>query len=322
MGHLRRATLLANALAKRYHIVFVMKDYPDGVSFIKELGYAIETIPDSDDGWEALIEPCRKHSPAKVIFDLYTNPYADFFGYARKENIRTIVFDVIGKCKGAPDILINDSLVEKFTTYPHLSSTTKRYLGPQYFLMDNPPARLPLKKSIRQVMITMGGSDPASLTVKIVRAVLEDRSPAQYRLNVVLGPLFNERDDILRMASSTEQRISVYHAPKNFLNLLNEQDIVICSAGRTVYECAYLGKPMILVPSIDHELSTAMEYESLTGCTNIGLWKEADGSPLHLLKALDKYEKSFTLRKSIHDAGRQLVNGEALHTICSIIETS
>jgi len=316
MGHIKRSLLLADKLSHTYKIVFIMKKYSDGVKFVTQKGFEVETIDIDDNNDASLIKFSDKYSPAKVIFDLYSNPYTTFFDYARKKQIQTIVFDILGKCCGSPDILINDSFIKEFTNYSQLSDKTKMYLGPSYFIMDNPPSIIPLKDSVRNVMITMGGSDPAGLTVKILKVMM---NTVNYHTHVVLGPAFTEHKSIYNIAKNREF-IKIYENPLNFLELLSSQDVVISAAGRTLCECAYLGRPVIVVPSIEHEAKISLEYARLTGSFDIGLWNE-EVSPNKVISALNKYANSYTLREYVFNYSMGLIDGLALERIMTLLGT-
>lgn len=316
MGHIKRSLLLANVLLDNYKVVFAMKNYQDGIDFVKKSGLEVEVIDADDDSDSSLINISEKHNPTKIIFDLYATPYTYFFEYARIRKIQTIVFDIIGKCAGVPDILINDSFVKEFTSYPHLISKTKIYLGPDYFLMDKPSEVVPINDVVNNVMITMGGSDPAGLTLKMLQGLL--RNTLNYTLHVVLGPAFIGHREIYALVASNNS-IKIYEDPVDFLKLLSCQDVVICAAGRTLYECAYFGRPVIVVPSIEHEAVISAEYARLTGSFNIGLWDESL-SPIKLIKGLNKYNEDYSIRKAVYESSRALVDGHAMERIKALLE--
>jgi len=315
MGHVRRSLLLAKALAHKYNFIFVMKNHVDGVSFVKKQGYRVREISINDDSDETLINLCEELAPEKIIFDLFQNPYEAVFNYARKKKIHTIVFDILGKSKEPSDILINDSFVPAFVLYPFLSKKTKLFYGPKYFILGKAPKIQPVRKAMKDVMLTMGGADPAGLTVKILNVLLENA--LNYRLHVVLGPAFREPQKILNLVAGRKQVI-VYQNPKGFLSHLSHQDLVISAAGRTLYECAYFGRPVVVVPSIEHEAIVSSEFGMCTGNLDIGLWDETS-SPAKIKAALDRYNNAPSIRRTIFKTSRCLVDGLGLKRVLHVI---
>ncbi len=316
MGHIKRSLLLSSLLAEEYRIVYIMRNYQDGVAYVRKQRIEVETIDIDDDRDDLLIQLSEKYAPAKIIFDLRITPYIDIFDYARVNNIQTVVFDIIGKCAGSPDILINDSFVEEFTKYPHLNIQTKLALGPEYFLLEKQPDITPIKSTVQDLMITMGGSDPADLTVKVLSALMKQN--IEYNINIVLGPSFTEHKKICGLVNN-KSNIKIHQNPANFLELLSRQDIVVTAAGRTLYECAYLGRPVVIVPSIEHEAVTSAAYSRLTGSLNIGLWDETT-SPIKIHNALSAYIDNYNLRASVFSTSRSLVDGQAVKRILPLLE--
>jgi spore coat polysaccharide biosynthesis predicted glycosyltransferase SpsG len=200
--------------------------------------------------------------------------------------------------------------------YPHLLRQAKIYLGPEYFLMAELPEVMPIRQKVYDVMITMGGSDPAGLTKRVLRTTTQN--PPSYTINVVLGPFFAEHKQIYEFAGSCGL-VKIYENPDNFLELLSRQDIVISAAGRTLYECAYLGRPVIVVPSIEHESIISAEFARITGSFDVGLWDELM-SPAKINNALNTYILNPSLRQSVFDSSRELVDGHAMERVLSLFE--
>jgi len=315
-GHINRCLLVARALPDDCNPVFLMKNYPEGVNFVKSKGIMLETIELGDDQDETVINLCEEYKPNKIIVDLFVDPYRFLYEYARKNKISTIVFDVSGKHFSVPDILINDSLVKEFTAYPHLDLGTRKYIGPDYFIMGNAPRVIPIDDQVKEIMVTIGGSDPAGITMKVIQVLTRGRA-LPYKVNVVLGPFFTEYKEICNLIGDNRGFI-IHYNPKNFLELLSRQDIVITSAGRTLYESAYLGRPVVIVPSIEHEAKVAEEYAARTGAFNIGMFNDFASSD-KIIDALAIYLRESGLRRSVFKSSRALVDGRGLERVMDIV---
>jgi spore coat polysaccharide biosynthesis predicted glycosyltransferase SpsG len=317
MGHVQRCLALSELLADQYEMTYVMQDYPDGVEQVRRAGYPVEVIDVGSDNDRQLIDLYRKYRPSKIIFDLKQNAYNEIFDYVRSQGSQAVAFDITGDCSGSPDLIINDSFVPAFTHYSQVNGQTRLALGPKYFLMTQKPEVSPLRERAENVMITMGGSDPAGLTQKILPALIHHS--ALCRFNVVLGPAFTGADAIEALCQN-EDRIRLFKNPQDFLTMLSRQDIVITAAGRTLYECAYLRRPVITVPTIEHEALTSAEYARLTGSIDIGPWNEAD-SPVQLARALDIYLNSYEKRESVFNASGSVVDGSGAERILDLLKS-
>jgi len=316
MGHLKRALIIVEKLHEDYDILFVMKNYPEGISYIKQKGWNICIIDPNDESDETIIELCEQYKPNKVIFDLNSNNYVHFFKYARSKKIQTIVFDITGMCSGAPDIIINDSFVPQLIQYPNIDRKTKIYTGPKYFILDNPPEFVPIRQNVEDILITFGGSDPADLTLKFLEHLLPHFKNCT--INIILGPAYSKHNKIKEMISNNPF-VHLYINPPNFLWLLSTMDVVITAAGRTLYECAYLGRPTIIIPSIEHEAETSNEFSKRTGSFNINIWNN-DSSPEKIKNALNVYYQDYKFRSDVSVKSRRLIDGNGLFRVLKLIE--
>ena len=68
-----------NSRIHNYKVVFAMKNYQDGIDFVKKSGLEVEVIDADDDSDSSLINISEKHNPTKIIFDLYSTPHTYFF---------------------------------------------------------------------------------------------------------------------------------------------------------------------------------------------------------------------------------------------------
>lgn len=316
LGHLMRSLIIAKQLLSKYCVSYVMKDYPDGIQLVRDLGIEVFTIATGDDSDETIITLAEKIKPAVLIFDLRINPYTRLYDWARENSVRSVVFEITPTCQGAPDVLINESFVKEFTHYTFTHPITQYATGPQYFFLESLPAIVPLRQEVSSIMVTMGGSDPAGLTEKIVSTLL-DWKYFLYTIRVVLGPAFVNISSIER-PSAKDSRIQILQNPAEFHYLLSSQDIVITSAGRTLYECACLGRPVIVVPSIEHEAITAESFSKLTGNPSVGFWQDTL-SPDTLRRNLDSY-LDYQERLRVSERSCRLVDGKGLERVISLIE--
>ncbi|MCU7834978.1 MAG: hypothetical protein KZQ83_06940 [gamma proteobacterium symbiont of Taylorina sp.] len=313
MGHARRIILLTEKLRNQYDIVFIMKDYKDGIDYIKSYNYPIEVIDIHDDSSDSLILLCKKNNPKCIIFDMFSINYDSLFQYTRKNKIQTIIFDILSKCSVEPDMLFNDSFVPEFVNYQQIEHETQKFIGPEYFVMPDAVKPKVLKPEVQHIVLSMGGSDPACLTEKIAKVIC---LPNNIQLSIILGPSFEFHDKILDIIKHKDN-IDIVVNPDNFIEYISHKDIIITSAGRTLYECAFLGLPSIIVPSITHEETTARVFAEITGSVNLGIWHENSAELLN--KAIEDYCENFKYRSIMSKRGRKVVDGNGLQRVYNLI---
>lgn len=312
MGHLRRCLLVAEAIAPTHTCVFLMKEYPDGIEYVRSSSdIAIETIPVECDSEEAILLRLEQLRPSHLFVDLVKNPYDRLFEAARQQGTISVVFDILGTFRGSPDFVVNDSIVDSFVRYGQVDPHTRFLLGPDFFIMQAVPVPTRHVNEIRRLLITMGGADPAGLTAKIVRAI----RPVIENLEcvVVLGPAFAAVQEIQELVQD-DVGFSIERNPTRFMELLAEQDLIVSSAGRTLYECACLGKPVITVPSIAHEEVTAKAFQERASYLNVDRWDDFQ-SPDRLVEMIGQYRHDAALRIRVGKCGRSIVDGRGLERV-------
>ncbi|WP_419783705.1 glycosyltransferase [Maridesulfovibrio sp.] len=304
---------MAQELRKEHEVIYVMKPYADGQKFIRDHGFDVVSLPEDSD--DALIDICNDFQPERLICDLIETPYSLLFDYCRSHSILSIVFDTKGAVTGVPDMLINANISADSMVYPSPIPASARLMGPSYFMTHGMLKGASIKKKVLDVMITMGGSDPANLTA-LVLGTLKGRFP-DLRLHIVLGPAFSGHDKI-RSIVADDPGIIIYSNPPGFLKLLRDMDIVITAGGGTLYECAWLGRPTITIPSIDHEEPIADGFAQ-RNCAILASPPDSQVNQRILIQRLQMLIDKYELRLFMSKQGRLLVDGTGKHRILNAI---
>ena len=258
-GHLSRCLVLAKGFEDTCgaEVVFVMRDYPEGVAYARESGVRVEVIArDSGPGDDALLtaEAVRRASADVLVIDL---PYDDLdfslLAGLREDGIWVVFVDDARFINPGADVVLNSSILAPQKT-PRPDSTVTRYLlGAEYFIFEGPGRRhaRELKGDLR-VLISFGGSDPAGLTAKTLRTISQRPWPG-VSFTVVLGPGYAHAGLVAEILGAPQQDIGVADSPEDIYRFFLESDLVICAGGRTLYELHALGVPAMAVASIGHE---------------------------------------------------------------------
>ena len=112
----------------------------------------------------------------------------------------------------------------------------------------------PLRTRPRQVLLTLGGSDPTEASLRLIPTLAGTRS------TVVLGPAFRHRDELLRAAADT--RLEAVVAPDGLRDLLVMHQLVISAGGDTLFEAAAAGTPALVAWTSLHEEAQGMAFAS------------------------------------------------------------
>ena len=99
--------------------------------------------------------------------------------------------------------------------------------------------------SRRTLLVAMGGSDPAGLTLKAVRAL--DRLDGEFEPVIIVGTGFCHRQALQELLRKTNRRFTVREDVSEMSAAMSEAALAICSFGMTAYELAAMGVPSVYV---------------------------------------------------------------------------
>jgi CMP-N-acetylneuraminic acid synthetase/spore coat polysaccharide biosynthesis predicted glycosyltransferase SpsG len=172
--------------------------------------------------------------------------------------------------------------------------------GAEYATLRSEFLALP-SKTIRpegeRVLITFGGTDPGCLAQRCARLLLADGGP---EIRVVSGP-GADADDM-------PDGVTVVRGPLSMAEEMMNADVVVTSAGRTVYEAAATGTPVVVLGANAREATHAhLGYEHgvlFLGIGSLVADEEITGTVTRVLAdATLRDELSRRLRSSIDGRG-------------------
>ena len=108
------------------------------------------------------------------------------------------------------------------------------------------------------ILVTLGGGDPASLTPKVLKALLQEDWTG-HAFNMILGPSYSEPNEIEALVGGRKQ-YNVVINPANLIPFLQRCDFAICVGGRTMYELFYLKKRFFPIATAEHETEVIEEF--------------------------------------------------------------
>lgn len=242
MGHVMRMTALAKELRKNHDIFFACRidnpisgKYYPGISFIKDNNFKVVEIDEKN-----LKNDIKKIYADCIITDSYDvdEEYFDIVkkhfkisGYVDDENICEF-FNV--------DFIINQNLYAESFNYK-TNKDTKMILGSSFVILRDEFRKnikdKEIRDDIKDIMITVGGSDNNNLTEKIIKQL----SDLEYTLHVVIGGGFN---NIEKLKLYECEKVRLYFNA-HMKSLMEMCDVCIAGCGTTVYELAVCKTPFV-----------------------------------------------------------------------------
>lgn len=188
-------------------------------------------------------------------------------------------------------------------------------LRPQFAQSLPPRKQSPLDNSNISLLIAMGGSDPAGLTLKAVRAA--DRLDGDFESVVILGSGFCHRRSLQQLLRQTRRRFTVREDVSEMSAAMVKADLAICSFGMTAYELAAMGVPSVyacLTP--DHEESASALVAAGMG-VSVGV--DDQDTETRLAAAVEKLLVDKNARAQMSACARALIDGRGASRVAELL---
>ena len=325
MGHVMRCLSLANLLrSEKVAVSFCLKKGYDSEEClftvsnkVKSEGFDVRYLEDNIDKIfdEEMLEVLFIDFPHHVR----RSEYGD---NAKKRGIANIVFDDMLLNGETADVVINPSLV--ITKQPRVNSQSF-YTGGGYTVINGsflPPLNpllckegkgdVDIRKDVKNILITMGGSDPTCQTEKILSALVENNVDAN--MDVVIGMAYKK----LRF-TNYDLRFTIHYDAKNMAELMAKADMAFVAGGITLYEAASMGLPVIVIAQDKYQELAAMEFQKRGFGKYLGFFSDVTKDMIS--EGFKELINDYDRRKKMSDIGRGLVDGKGVYRVAEIIKS-
>lgn len=282
MGHLMRCLTLADEFKKQNHnIAFICRELLGNlIDLVKQKNHEVIALPvdkafQSDSIYLDWLGAEQEEDAAQVIDKIPKNvnllivdSYAldeKWHKKLRSHAKKIMVIDDLADRNFDCDILLNQNLGSKKENYKNkVPKDCQLLLGCDYALLRPEFAesrkevltKRKQTKSIKNILISMGGSDTNNLTYDVLQGINDD-----FNVIVVLGASSPHNDTILSYAKN--KNIKVVINARNMAELMLETDLAIGAGGSTSWERCCLGLPTLSYVTEDNQRTIAENLERI-----------------------------------------------------------
>lgn len=252
------------------------------------------------------------------------------FSYKSFENYDFILFDLleddllkfdIGKLKirygliytfepekviGNPEFIIwpnvHNSKVEV------INNKTTLYSGLNYVILDKAFAKNRQrvhKKELKNILITMGGSDPSNFTKKCLECL--NKVSKKYNLIIIVGAGYKKLDILKRVISKSKHNVKLHVDLPNIYNVSLNADFAFISGGNTRFELSYLGVPFATIAFNKKQYINNRYFEhSYKSSFNLGIG--GDKSCQKLIHLLNDIENDLSILDELGQKSKSIID--------------
>ncbi len=299
-GHIMRCLTLANELKQQNHeIVFICRELTGNLILL--IKYPVLVLPKNDnfqsDGlylnWLGATQEQDAEQTIKVIPKntdlLIVDSYAldeiwhkQLIPYTKK----IMVIDDLADRQFDCDVLLNQNLGTQIEDYKDkVPDDCELLLGCDYALLRPEFPNLREKalikrkntKVIKNILISMGGSDITNKTYDILQEVSDDLN-----IVVILGGI-SPHNKMIKNYAKSKKNVKVVVDADNISRLMFDADLAIGAGGSTSWERCCLGLPTLLYVLAENQRKIAGNLEEL------GAVKIVDNLKVNLQNILNNF---------------------------------
>ena len=329
LGHIMRCATIGKAFRKLgEEVVFITAD-DNCLALLTGMGFKVIILDSAYDDMEGelqiLIPLLREQNIERLLIDGYhvTSAYLERL----REAVITVYMDDVNAFDYPVDILINYNVFATDEQYSYAARIpedsamreTKVLTGAFYAPVREEflQCRKGAAEEVKDIFLSLGGSDAFNLSVKIILAL---REKGGWNIHVVCGP-FNVHRDELKALEDTDSAVCVYENVKEMWELMERCDLAISAAGSTMYELSVMGMPTVTFSFVENQRRIAEGFDKKGAGICVGHYtKETEESFLSkLTECVNALAKDFSTRNKISERACELVDGNGAGRIAETV---
>jgi spore coat polysaccharide biosynthesis predicted glycosyltransferase SpsG len=320
LGHLVRCLALADELHAKHGaaISFAMLASPLASEMVKRRSYPSLQPPDGlvfDQ--EAWLHDCVLKSGAQIlVVDVRDDlSKAALEGLAEKGTVIALLDD-LSERRWAADIAFYPP-IPQVRRVDWSGFQGRFYVGWEWIVLRSQFAGSfpPRYNSKCSLLIAMGGSDPAGLTLKAVRAL--GRLDEDFDSVIIVGAGFCHRQSLGDLLGQTRRRFEVRDDVSEMSAAMAQADLAVCSFGMTSYELAAMGVPAVCVCLTEDHAESASALVAAGMGISVGV--DDQDTETRLAAAVEKLLVDKNARAQMSARAHELVDGHGTRRIAELL---
>jgi UDP-2,4-diacetamido-2,4,6-trideoxy-beta-L-altropyranose hydrolase len=229
-----------------------------------------------------------------------------------------IIDDAVRLPRYDADILLNQNLGASSLEY-NCNADAELLLGPEYALLRREfivwRSRLhTVPETARKILVTLGGSDPDNVTLKVIQA-LRQLEIARLQIRVVAGPTNQHLDELRDAATVFRGSLELLTSVSEMAPLMAWADLAVTAAGSTCWELACVGLPAATLVIAANQRAIGEALGTAGVVLNLGWHEEISAD--RIAATVDGLLYSSFRRLRMSQRGRSLVDGKGAERVAA-----
>jgi UDP-2,4-diacetamido-2,4,6-trideoxy-beta-L-altropyranose hydrolase len=322
MGHIYQSRAMAGELERLgFQVQFIVPDVPEGVAKLREWGLSLQEIPYQASEQEKIViieELLAGKQVSVVVMDILEST-PGLMSYLGGRSDLLVSIDDIGEGRVHADLLFNIIHHPKRLSeakYREINDLNYAILRPQFFQAHEVEKHIPERAS--KLLISQGGSDTFGGVVELAKAL--ELLPSHVDIHLVLGSAFRHDEDLQSVIDVSKRRFVLERDVQDMAGLMARMDVAITGGGKTLFELAAVGVPIVAVTEEAREVETMDIVARHVLCENMG-WRRQVGAE-RIAETVESLLGNPERRAAMSLSGKKAIDGRgAWRTADTISQT-
>lgn len=229
--------------------------------------------------------------------------------------------DLGGSARYVADVIINQNIYATESLYPHRAPYTTLLLGTKYALLRKEFSRWrdwrrDVPEKANKILVTLGGSDPENVTIRILKA-LNRLHAEDVEVHGVIGTANVHAHELEEFVASSQIKIQLLQNVEEMSEVMAWADVAISAAGSTCWELAFMGVPSVVVVLAENQSLIAKGLHAAGSSISLG-WHGSLQEGL-LQGIIENLINDQSLRMGMSRKARVLVDGNGAARVVAIL---
>ena len=312
MGHIVRCLALADELRATWgcRVTFATREGTLGAAVARAHAFPVFSVAYSDREGEqvnCLLEGLSMADARLLVVDVRDNLSRGALEALRTRDICVVVLDDSSPRRLAANLAFYPP-VPQARRLEWADSRTEVLIGWEWVILRRQFARGASGSFAQRagVLITMGGSDPAGMTLLAVAAL--DRLETDVEVTIVVGPGFVHQQALEQRLATARRRYRVCRDVADMADLMAQSELAVAAFGMTAYELAAVGTPAVLLSLTPDHAESASAFVESGMAESLGLYHQV--TPDMLATALAELLRDKQRRIRMHWHALQRMDGK------------
>jgi spore coat polysaccharide biosynthesis predicted glycosyltransferase SpsG len=326
MGHVSRCLALAGELRDRERcpVTFAMRGSATaGAAAVRSAGYAIDAITAdaSADYGDELRAIASSRGAAAIVVDVRDALSRASLDAMRARGMRIVSIDDGTDRRLAADLAFYPP-VPQIDEMDWTQFGGRRYAGWEWVLLrrefvteDFSSPELSAASPAIDVLVTMGGSDPAGMTEFALAAL--DLLPMPLAVRVVVGPAFTRTRSLADAIAQSTHAVRIAQAPDSLAALMRASRLAVAAFGVSAYELAACGVPAVHLCLTDDHARSSSAFEKEGAAVTAGVFGRISAD--QLAAAIQRLMGRADRRAQMARRARRLVDGRGAGRVAALV---